>query len=159
MLAQSTGVLADAIDMFADAAVYGLSLYAVGREVVHQYRAARFSGIAEFVLAVGVLVEVVRRAFLGSEPVGALMMAVSVLALVANVTCMVLLARHRTGGVHLRASWIFSANDVLANLGVITAGGLVIAIGQAWPDLVIGTLVGLLVLTGAVRILRFAKSA
>ena len=30
-IAQSTGLMADSLDMFADAAVYGLALYAVGR--------------------------------------------------------------------------------------------------------------------------------
>lgn len=31
VMAQSTGLIADSLDMFADAAVYGLALYAVGR--------------------------------------------------------------------------------------------------------------------------------
>jgi Co/Zn/Cd efflux system component len=75
-------------------------------------------------------------------------------ALAANLACVALLAKHRQGGVHLRASWIFSTNDALANLGVIAAGLLVWATGSAWPDLAIGTVVGLLVLWGALRILR-----
>jgi Co/Zn/Cd efflux system component len=71
----------------------------------------------------------------------------------ANVTCMALLAKYRDGGAHMRASWIFSINDVLANLGVIVAGALVAWTGSNLPDLVIGTLIGLLVLNGARRIL------
>jgi Co/Zn/Cd efflux system component len=66
---------------------------------------------------------------------------------------MVLLAKHRDGGAHMKASWIFSTNDVLANLGVIVAGALVAWTGSNVPDLVIGTLIGLLVLNGARRIL------
>lgn len=31
LIAQSTGLIADSLDMLADAAVYGVSLYAVGR--------------------------------------------------------------------------------------------------------------------------------
>lgn len=82
------------------------------------------------------------------------MMGMGVLALGANVACLWLLAREREGGVHMKASWIFSVNDVLANLGVIIAGVLVALAGSHWPDLVIGTLIGLLVLSGGVRILR-----
>jgi Co/Zn/Cd efflux system component len=85
------------------------------------------------------------------------MMGVAFLALIANVTCMALLSKHRTGGVHMRASWIFSTNDVLANLGVILAGALVTLLGTSIPDLVIGTIVGVVVLIGAFRILRLAR--
>lgn len=157
-VAQSTGLLADAIDMFADAAVYGLALLAVGGAALRQRRAAAASGVAQGILAVGVLVEVVRRAAVGSEPEGPLIMGMAAVALLANVSCMVLLARHRTGGVHMKASWIFSTNDVLANLGVLFAGLLVALLGSPVPDLVVGTIIGLVVLSGAVRILRLSRT-
>ena len=82
------------------------------------------------------------------------MIGISALALAANVSCLFLLARHRHGGAHMRASWIFSTNDVLANLGVMVAGALVAWTGSRLPDLVVGTVVAALVLLGAVRILR-----
>lgn len=153
-LAQSTGLLADSLDMFADAAVYGLALYAVGRDTGHQQRAARLSGWLQLLLALGALAEVLRRAWIGSEPEPMPMMGIALLALAANVACLALLARHRDGGVHMRASWIFSTNDVLANLGVIVAGALVAWSGSNIPDLAIGTLIAVLVLNGARRILR-----
>jgi Co/Zn/Cd efflux system component len=153
-LAQSTGLVSDSLDMLADAMVYGLSLLAVGRATKDQVKAARVSGVLQGLLAFGALAEVARRAVHGSEPVEGLMIGVALVALAANLTCVALLARHRKGGVHLRASWIFSTNDALANLGVVAAGILVAVTGSAIPDLVIGTIVGLLVLTGAVRILR-----
>ena len=152
--AQSAGLIADSLDMLADAMIYGLSLYAVGRAVADQKRAARTSGWLQMLLALGVLTEVARRAIGGSEPVELMMIGVATIALVANVACLALLARHREGGAHLKASWIFSTNDVLANVGVIAAGGLVLATGSAIPDLVVGAVVGLLVLSGAIRIMR-----
>lgn len=152
-LAQSTGLIADSLDMFADAAVYGLALYAVGRSRALQLRAARASGWLQLLLALGALAEVLRRLVLGSEPEPPLMMGVAALALLANLACLALLARHREGSVHMRASWIFSTNDVLANLGVIAAGLLVAWTGSNWPDLLIGAAIGLLVLNGARRIL------
>ncbi|RYU57065.1 cation transporter [Methylolobus aquaticus] len=153
-LAQSTGLIADSLDMFADAAVYGLALYAVGRDASHQLRSARFAGWLQMLLALGALSEVLRRFIFGSDPEPPLMLGTALAALVANVTCLIVLARHRNGGVHMQASWIFSTNDVLANLGVIAAALLVAWTGSNQPDLVIGTLIALLVLNGARRILR-----
>ena len=82
------------------------------------------------------------------------MIGISLLALAANIACLALISRHRQGGVHMRASYIFSANDVLANLGVIAAGILVALTNSPIPDWTIGTLIGVLVLVGAFRILR-----
>ncbi len=153
LIAQSAGLIADSLDMFADAAVYGLALYAVGRSLRLQTRAAHLAGVLQLVLALGVLIEVMRRFLVGSEPESLVMMIVAFIALIANTVCLLLIFKHREGGVHMKASWIFSANDVLINLSVITAGALVAWTGSSYPDLVIGTIVGLIVLNGARRIL------
>lgn len=153
-LAQSTGLIADSLDMFADAAVYGVALYAVGHSVRMKLRAAHVSGWLQMILAFGALSEVLRRFVFGSEPVSALMMGFGLVALAANVLCLILIAKHRDGGAHMKASWIFSANDVIANLGVILAGFLVAWTGSRYPDLIIGLIIGLIVLNGARRILQ-----
>lgn len=152
--AGSAGLISDAADMFADAAVYGVALYAVGRDVKHKLSAARLSGVFQLALAVGALSETGRRALTGSSPEEAAMIGISVLALAANVWCLWLISRHRHKGVHMRASYIFSANDVLANLGVILAGVLVAWTGSPLSDWIIGVLIGVMVLMGSIRILR-----
>ena len=156
-IAQSTGLIADSLDMLADAAVYGISLYAVGKEVLRQARSAQISGILQIILGVGVLFEVLRRLMLGSEPQSLLIVAVGFAALLANVTCLILISKHRDGGVHMRASWIFSTNDVIANLGVILSGVLVAVAGSRYPDLIIGTIISLIVIRGGFYILKDAK--
>lgn len=153
-LGQSTGLLADSLDMLADATVYGLALHAVGRGEADKLRAARLSGAFQLLLALGVIGDVLRRLYFGSEPEPPIIMLTAALALVANLACLRLLSRHRQGGVHMRASWIFSTNDVLANLGVILAGAAVALSGSHAPDLIAGAAIGLLVLSGALRILR-----
>ncbi len=159
LLAQSSGLVADSLDMLADASVYGISLYVVGKGVARQAKAATLSGWLQIILGVGVVVDVLRRFFLGSEPQSLLIMSVGVLALVANVTCLMLISRHREGGVHMRASWIFSTNDVIANLGVILSGVLVWLFGSRFPDLLVGAVIAAVVVRGGVRILREARSA
>jgi Co/Zn/Cd efflux system component len=151
--AQSTGLIADSLDMFADAAVYSLALLAVGQAASRKVRAARVAGWLQALLALGALAEVARRVIFGSEPESTLMMAVGALALVANASCLVLVARRKDAGAHMKASYIFSANDVIANAGVIAAGLLVRWTGTPYPDFVIGTVIALVVLHGARRIL------
>ena len=157
LLGGSTALIADSLDNFADAAVYSAGLYAVGRAAHYKARAASIGGVVQILLALLVLGEVVRRTVMGSDPEPAYMLAMGLAALVANITCLLIIARHREGGVHMRASWIFSANDVIANVGVIIAGALVYYFDTRFPDLIIGLIVGIIVLLGGIRILKDAR--
>lgn len=157
VIAQSTGLIADSLDMLADAAVYSVSLYAVGRSARLKNRAAMLSGVLQILLALSVAAEILRRAIMGSEPEPALMIGIGLIALIANVICLALIAKHRGGEVHMRASWVFSKNDVIANVGVITAGGLILLLDARWPDLVIGALIVVVVLRGGMSIVADVK--
>ncbi|MBK9294510.1 MAG: cation transporter [Oligoflexia bacterium] len=158
IVAHSAGLVADSFDMLADAIVYAVSLYAVGRSILIQNKAARLSGWFQLLLAAGAFAEVIRRLIFGSEPHSGLMMGISLVALIANISCLALLMKHRKGAVHMQASWIFSSNDVIANIGVIIAGVLVSITKSSWPDVVIGTLIAILVTKGALTILKLSNS-
>lgn len=153
-LAQSAGLIADALDMFADAAVYGVALYAVGKLAQHKLSAAKLAGVIELFLAAGAIWRSGYQIYVGAEPEVNTMIWISLLALAVNVTCLYLISQRKNDGVHMRASYIFSANDVLANIGVIVAGVLVAWLSSPIPDWVIGLAIGFLVLSGAIRILR-----
>ncbi|MGI0486763.1 cation diffusion facilitator family transporter [Pantanalinema rosaneae CENA516] len=157
LLANSTALLADSLDMLADATVYGISLAAVGGSKQGKIRAALISGSFQITLAGLVLVDGIRRFILGSEPESGWMIGIGAIALLANVVCLLLIAKHRQGEVHMRASWIFSRNDVIANLGVICAGGLVQLFNSRLPDLIMGLLITGLVLRGGIEIIRDAR--
>jgi len=157
--AESMGLIADGLDMGADAAVYLLALLAIGAAESRKLRAARFAGRVQLALAVLAMLDLARRAVMGSTPEPPTMVVVSLAALAVNVWCLVLLRRHRHGEVHLEAAWIFSATDVQANLGVLLAGALVAAFDSAIPDLVVGLIVCGLVLRGAIRIGRRVRAA
>lgn len=157
ILADSLGLVSDSVDMLADALVYGLSLYAVGKVISHKKFAAKMSGYFQLVLSIGVCVEAVRRYIYGADPESGLMIGISALALIANVSCLLLLSKHKDGEVHMKASWIFSANDVIANIGVIIAGVLVMLTGSNIPDLVVGIVVAGVVARGAFSILSLSK--
>lgn len=158
LFSNSMGLVADGLDMFADSLVYGLALFAVGGTALRKKKIARASGYFQMVLAVMGLVEVVRR-FLGfgETPAFQTMMFISTLALIGNAVSLYLLQKSKSEEAHMRASMIFTSNDVLVNLGVILAGGLVYLTNSRIPDLVVGSVVFLLVTRGAIRILKISK--
>jgi len=158
-IAQSAGLIADAMDMFADAGVYGVSLYAVGRSASLKRTAAKVSGYAQFILASLALVETIRRFILGSSPEPLSMIYVSLVALLVNVICLILITRQKSDGVHMRASAIFSANDVIVNLGVIAAAILVHYLASPIPDLIVGIIISIVVLKGSLTILKIANES
>ena len=106
MVSESIALIAESLDMLADATVYGVGLYAVGRSAHSKITAAYLSGLFQVLLGCTVLIDIVRRLILGSEPEPMFMVVVGLLALVANVICLFLIAKHRHGEVHMRASWI-----------------------------------------------------
>lgn len=159
LISKSMGLVADSLDMLADSFVYGISLLAVGRTASRKKTTARIAGYFQLSLAVIGFLEVIRR-FLTTEklPDFSTMIGVSVLALLANGVCLYLLQKSKSKEeIHIKASMIFTSNDIVINLGVIIAGFLVHWLHSSTPDLVIGMIVFLLVIQGAVRILNLGK--
>ncbi|MFO8010640.1 MAG: cation transporter [Dehalococcoidia bacterium] len=158
LISNSMGLVADSLDMLADSIVYGMALMAVGGTLALKKRIARFSGYFQIILAVLGLSEVVRR-FIGAEmlPDFKIMIIVSVLALLGNATCLYLLQKAKSQEAHMRASMIFTSNDVIINSGVITAAVLVNWLNSSKPDLIVGAIVFVLVIHGAFRILKVGK--
>jgi len=158
IISESTALIADSLDMLADATVYGIGLYAVGREALVKIKAAHISGIFQILLGITVLFDIVRRAILGSDPESLLMIIVGITALIANIVCLHLISKHRDGEVHMRASWIFSKNDVIANLGIILGGVLVHQLDSRLPDLIIGLAISIIVIRGGIHIIKDSRN-
>jgi len=157
LLSKSMGLVADSLDMLADALVYGLSLYAVGRTVQAKKNVAQLSGYLQMILAITGFIEVIRRVSVDNPPNYTTMIVVSIFALMGNGICLYLLQRTKSNEAHMKASMIFTSNDVIINIGVILAGGLVYLFNSNKPDLVIGTIVFIIVTRGALRILKLSK--
>lgn len=152
---KSLGLLSDGLDMLADCLVYGLALWATGKNKSVRKNLARLSGYFQLLLAAGGITEVIRRVFVSIEtPDFLAMIIISLLALAGNLWCLILLQKSASKEVHMQASMIFTSNDVLVNAGVITAGILVYVTENRYPDLIIGAFVFYLVTRGAIRILK-----
>jgi Co/Zn/Cd efflux system component len=157
LLAHSTALLADAMDMLGDAFVYAFSLYVVARGVLWQARAAIVKGAMMAAFGAGLLAEVARKLAVGAVPASAVMGAVGGLALAANVTCLALLWRRRADDVNLRSAWLCSRNDVIGNLGVLLAAVGVNLAGSAWPDILVGLAIAALYGRSAVGVIRAGR--
>jgi Co/Zn/Cd efflux system component len=158
LIAHSMGLVADAMDELSDAIIYALSLYAISGTILVKKRIARISGAFQLLLAVFGFVEVCRR-FIGIEPVPnfVFMIIFSCIALAGNTASMILLNKSKTNEVHIKSSKIFTSNDVIVNIGVIVAAVLVSLLQTKIPDLVIGAVVLLFVLRGAIAIFKLSK--
>jgi cation diffusion facilitator family transporter len=157
--AESTGLLADALDMLSDAGAYAVALVAIGRSGLFKARAATVNGALILLLGIWVLAEVIRRAIYGSEPQSLWMMGIASLALAVNVYVLYLLRPMRSGEVHLRATWICTRADVVANAGVLLSGILVALSGWRYADLIVGAAIGVYVIKEAFEILREGREA
>ncbi len=155
LISKSMGLVADSLDMFADAVVYGLSLWAVGTTLIKKRQVAKVSGYLQIILAATGFVEIIRRVlFLNETPDYKIMILVSVLALLANAASMVILNKTDSKDANIVASKIFTSNDIIVNAGVILAGLAVMLTSSLIPDLIVGAIVFVIVIRGAVRILK-----
>ncbi len=150
----SMGLIADSLDMFADAVVYGLALFVVGKALFQKRKIAKIAGYLQLLLAVFGFVEVIRRYLGYSEiPNFKTMIAVSLFALIGNAVTLYLSQKSKSKEAHIQASMIFTSTDVIINIGVMAAGALVYFTASNLPDLIVGTIVFILVGIGSYRIL------
>ncbi|MES2290942.1 MAG: cation transporter [Pseudomonadota bacterium] len=157
-IADSSALIANGVDNLSDAAVYALSLLALTRGDRWKTRAALVSGVMLLVFAGGVMLDVGRRYFEGSDPIGPMMMIMAAIAGVVNYLCLRLLQRLEKPDVNLRAATTFSFNDSISNGGILVASVLVIWLGSNWPDLMVGFATALIAIKGGIEILRDACS-
>lgn len=159
ILGNSMALVAEGLDNLTDAAAYGIALLAITRGAIFKARAATLSGIILLLLGVGVLIEVGRRALHGETPDGLLMLVVATASLAVNGTVLRMLGRFRDGDVHLRATWIFTRADVIANLALIVSGAVVLWSGFRAIDLIVGAAIGCYVIKEALEIFSEARRA
>jgi Co/Zn/Cd efflux system component len=159
LTAHSAALLADSADMLGDAIVYGFSLYVIHRGTAWKARAALLKGIIMAAFGMGVLIQVAVKIIHGLTPTVEVMGVIGVLALAANLFCLVLLRRRRDDDINMRSAWVCSRNDVIGNTAVLAAAALVAVTRSAWPDILIGLLIAGIFGRSAVQIIREASRA
>ena len=153
-LVHSTALLADSLDMFGDALVYGFSLYVLWRSAESKAMAAMLKGAIMTVFGIGVLFEAIHKMLVGGAPVAETMGIIGILVLLGNALCCLLLLQHRSDDLNMRSTWLCSRNDIIANLFVLLAAGGVSYLRSVWPDILVGGIIAVLFLKTALVILK-----
>lgn len=145
----SLALTGDSLDMLGDTIAYSSSLYVINRGSKSQARSALLKGGIMFLSAIAVFSRAIYQVFFPVIPELQIMGGIGFLALGANLFCLLLLSQHRRDNLNMSSVWLCSRNDIIANLCVLLAAGLVLVSGASWPDLAVGFLLTLI----------FAKSA
>ncbi|MEX2498965.1 MAG: cation transporter [Wenzhouxiangellaceae bacterium] len=156
--ADSSALLADSLDNFGDAFTYALSLWAVALGAGAKARVALVKGILILLAALAILAQIVYRLMNPTVPLFEVMGIFSLLALVANGTCLALLWRHKSEDVNMSSVWACSRNDIVANISVFVAAGAVWLTGSNWPDLLVAAFLVVFLLQSARSVLSSAHA-
>lgn len=157
-LASSQALKADSLDFLGDGSISLLGLLALAWTARSRARVALSQGVFLGLLGLGVIGFAIWRAFHANLPEAGLMGGIGTVALVINFVSALILSRFRDGDANVRAIWLFSRNDAIANVAVILAAGLVAWTGRPWPDLAVAGVIALLFLHSAYAIVRDALS-
>lgn len=156
ILAGSAALIADSADMFGDAFVYALSLYALGRSDRWKAGAALAKGLFILAFGIGVLIEIVARVASGAPPLSGPMLVMSLIALAANLYCFRLLWQFRHQDLNMASTFECSQNDIVANIGVVLAAIAVWYWQSPWPDVVMAAIIAFVFLRSSFRVLKAA---
>jgi len=156
ILAGSTALLADSLDMLGDSLVYGFSLYVLWRSEAWRVMAAILKGAIMAMFGLAVLIEAAYKWFADIVPTAQTMGIIGTLVLLGNGLCFFLLYRHRSDDLNMRSTWLCSRNDIIANLSVLVAAVGVWGLNASWPDLLIGAGIAVLFLHTAIIVLHEA---
>lgn len=154
LLAYSTSLLADALDMLGDALVYGFSLFVLSRSARWQAGAALAKGLFMLAFGIGVFIEAGYKIWHPVMPIVEMMGAIGALVLAANLSCFFLLYRYRSDNINMRSTWLCSRNDLFANVGVMLAGACSYVLASGWPDIIVGLVIAGLFVWSAFSVLR-----
>lgn len=159
VVARSTSLMADSVDMLGDALVYLLSLYALERSLRWRAGAALLKGLLIAAFGIGLGLEVLSKLLHGVTPQATIMSSFGAIALIANLTCLVLLYKHRDRDVNMASTFECSRNDVIANVGVLLAAAGVRFFVAGWPDVLVGCVIAALFCRSALRVIGSAWPA
>jgi Co/Zn/Cd efflux system component len=156
--AESTALLADAIDFLGDAANYGVSLVALTAAAVWRSRVALLKGWTMGLYGAGVLLAAAWNVWHGASPEPITMAAIAAVALVVNLGVAALLYAFRDGDANMRSVWLCSRNDAIGNLAVMLAAAGVFGTGSLWPDIGVAVLLAVLGVQGGIAVVRQARA-
>jgi Co/Zn/Cd efflux system component len=135
----SVALFADSVDFLEDAGINTLILIGLGWTVAARARLAMGLAVIMLLPAAAFLWTLWQKLQAPVPPEAVPLTALGLGALAVNLTCALVLARHRHGGGSLtRAAFLSARNDAAANVGIVGAGLVTVVWPSVWPDVVVG---------------------
>lgn len=156
-IADSVAVQADSLDALGDALVYSISLGVLQRSLRARAWAAVAKGVVQLAFGLAVFGQAIAHALAPAMPATLLMAIATGGALLANLSCLLLLTRFRHDDINMRSVWLCSRNDVISNAATLAVAGLVALTGSRWPDVIGGGALAALFLKTSWTVLRASR--
>lgn len=157
-IANSQALKADALDFLGDGSITFVALLALAWTAAARAKVAFVQGVFLAGLGISVIAMAVWRALNAVPPEAELMGGIGVVALIINASAALILSRFREGDANVKAIWLFSRNDALANVAVIVAALLVAWTDRAWPDVIVAVCIAALFMHSSIEIIRSART-
>ena len=152
----STSLLSDSLDFLGDSANYLISLIVLPMALSYRAKASMVKGLTMGVFGLFILITTIYRAFYGEVPSYSEMSIVGFLALLVNVSALLILLKFRDGDSNVRSVWVCSRNDAIGNVAVILAGIAVYFFQSKYPDLIVAFILAFLALQASQEIIKRA---
>jgi len=166
ILTGSLALLSDAAHVFMDIFALALSYGAVrlaqrAPSARHSFGFRRMKVLAAFingttllVVAIEIFREAYNRFFTSEHILAGPMLMIAGIGLGANLLVALVLRGHDHDDLNARAAFLHVLGDALSSVGVIVAGLIILFTGWYWVDTVASILIGIVIVTGAWRVLK-----
>ena len=155
--ANSLALTGDSLDMLGDSLVYGSSLLVVYKSQKAQARVSLLKGFIMIGSALTVLIHGLYQFHIWSIPVQQTMTNIGIIALVANLSCLIFLTRHKEDNLNMSSVWICSRNDIIANSSVLFAAWIISIYPSPIPDLIVGLLITFVFTKSSLKVIKASQ--
>ncbi len=166
IVSHSLALISDAGHMMVDALALGLSLFAAnlakrpstltrtfGYHRV-EIMAALANGSILVLVAAFIFFESYQRFREPSDVQTPVMLLIAIIGLIANITGVILLRKGSRFSLNIRGAFWHVLGDTISSVGVITAAIVIMITGWIYADPVVAIIIGIIILWGAVRLVR-----
>ncbi len=155
--AKSLALTGDSLDMLGDALVYGSSIFVIYKSQHAQARVSLLKGFIMLGFAFIVLVRGLYKLHNWSIPLHQTMSSIGIIALVANLSCLFLLTKHRKDNLNMSSVWLCSRNDIIANYSILIAAFITGLYSSPLPDILVGFLLTYVFTKSSLKVIRASQ--
>ena len=156
LMMNSASLLSDAANNSGDVFILGSSIIVLSSTTAVKNQLALLKGIIMTVFGLWAFYHVYLGLIGESALSGGIISFVGLISLIGNTSVALMMHKHQHKDINFKSAFICCRNDAIASAGIILAGVLVIYTGSFWPDVIIGTIIATVVLSGGIKVIRLS---